>query len=97
MKSLSFTWDEKKNKSNINKHSVSFDEAKSVFLDENASLFFDEDHSDIEERYILLGMSSNLRILIVCHCVIENKQIIRIISARKATKKELKFYSGEIK
>jgi uncharacterized DUF497 family protein len=95
MKSISFTWNEKKNKSNKTKHKISFEEAKSVFWDENASLFFDEDHSDEEERYILLGMSSNLRVLIVCHCVIENNQIIRIISARKATKNELNFYSGE--
>jgi uncharacterized protein len=95
MKLISFTWDEKKNKSNINKHKVSFEEAKSVFWDENATLFFDEDHSESEERYILLGMSSNLRILIVCHCIISDNKIIRIISARKATKKELNFYSGE--
>jgi uncharacterized DUF497 family protein len=95
MKSISFKWDEKKNKSNKTKHKISFEEAKSVFWDENASLFFDEDHSDEEERYILLGMSSNLRVLIVCYCIIENNQIIRIISARKATKNELNFYSGE--
>jgi uncharacterized protein len=95
MKLISFTWDEKKNKSNINKHKVSLEEAKSVFWDENATLFFDEDHSESEERYILLGMSSNLRILIVCHCIISDNKIIRIISARKATKNELNFYSGE--
>jgi uncharacterized DUF497 family protein len=97
MKNISFTWDENKNKSNKIKHKVSFEEAKSVFLDENAFLFFDEDHSENEERYILLGMSSFLNVMIVCHCVIQNGQIIRIISARKATKNETRYYTGEQK
>jgi len=95
MKSISFEWDAVKYKSNIRKHGVSFDEAKSVFYDEMAILFFDEDHSDNEERYILLGMSDKLRILIVCHCTIGKNKIIRIISARKATKNESEYYTGE--
>jgi len=66
-----------------------------VFYDEKALLFFDEEHSDSEERYILLGLSEKLRILIVCHCTIEKNKIIRIISARKATKNESKYYTGE--
>jgi uncharacterized DUF497 family protein len=92
MKSLSFTWDNSKNQSNLKKHKVSFDEAKSVFYDERSILFHDEDHSDTEERFILLGMSDNARILIVCHCILENNTIIRIISARKATKTESNYY-----
>lgn len=95
MKSISFEWDVRKYQSNIKKHGVSFDEAKSVFYDEMAVLFFDEEHSDSEERYILLGLSEKLRILIVCHCTVENNKIIRIISARKATKNESKYYEGE--
>jgi hypothetical protein len=95
MKSISFEWDSRKYQSNIKKHGVSFDEAKSVFYDEMAVLFFDEEHSDSEERYILLGLSEKLRILIVCHCTVENNKIVRIISARKATKNESKYYEGE--
>ena len=95
MKSLSFTWDDNKCKSNIKKHKISFDEAKSVFYDENAVLFYDEDHSDKEERFILLGLSESMRILIVCHCIIENKNLIRIFSARKATTIEIKYYIGD--
>lgn len=94
MKSISFEWDSHKYQSNIKKHGISFDEAKSVFYDEMAVLFFDEDHSDSEERYILLGTSEKLRILIVCHCTIDENKIIRIISARKATKNESKYYKG---
>ena len=95
MKSKSFEWDAQKYQSNIKKHGVSFDEAKSVFYDEKALLFFDEEHSDSEERYILPGMSEKFRVLIVCHCTIEKNKIIRIISARKATKNESKYYTGE--
>jgi len=95
MSQISFKWDDQKNKTNIVKHKVSFNEAKSVFYDEKALLFFDEDHSGNEERYIILGISNSLRMLIVCHCYIENKRIIRIISARKATRNESKYYMGE--
>ena len=89
---MKFVWDEQKATINIQKHNVSFEEAKTVFDDIEALLLFDPDHSETEERFILLGMSSSLRILIVCHCYRENDNIIRIISARKATKNETSTY-----
>jgi uncharacterized DUF497 family protein len=94
MKSLSFSWDNRKNISNQKKHAVSFEEAQTVFFDENAIEYFDPDHSDEEDRFIMLGLSSRLRILVVCHCIRERNLEIRIISARKATKKERKIYTG---
>ena len=93
MKNLKFTWDENKNITNQKKHSVDFDEAKSVFYDDYARLIFDPDHSEKEERFILLGLSSRLRLLIGCHCYREG-ETIRIISARKANKTEQKQYEG---
>lgn len=92
---ISFEWDDEKNKANINKHGVSFEEARSVFYDDNAIEFFDDPHSDNEDRFILLGFSNHIRLLIVCHCVRKKDSIIRIISARKATKSESKYYKGE--
>ena len=92
MKKIAFTWDLKKNSANIKKHGVSFEEAKSVFYDDNARLMHDPDHSDEEERFLLLGLSERLNILIVCHCYREENEIIRIISARKATRSEKKQY-----
>ena len=92
---LKFEWDEQKNNSNQRKHGISFEEACSVFWDENATQFFDEAHSNGEERFLLLGVSNELRILMVCHCERENGDTIRLISARKATKSESKFYAGE--
>ncbi|MFC1744678.1 BrnT family toxin [Candidatus Riflebacteria bacterium] len=90
-----FEWDTKKDRLNQKKHGVSFNEAKSVFFDENAVQFFDEPYSSTrEERFLMLGLSSSLRILLVCHCIREDEKTIRIISARKATKKERKFYPG---
>lgn len=89
---IRFEWDENKNKINQKKHGVSFEEAKSVFFDENAIEFFDNSHSQKEDRFIMLGLSNHLRLLIVCHCVRDNNSNIRIISARKATKNEAKFY-----
>jgi len=77
--------------SNIKKHHVSFEEAETVFFDEAAILFDDPDHSDMEERFLLLGLSKSSKILIVCHCI-RNENMIRIISARKATKAEKKYY-----
>jgi uncharacterized protein len=71
---------------------ISFEEARTVFYDENAILFFDEEHSDEEERYIMLGYSDNLKMLVVCHCYIQNREVIRIYSARKATKNEQRYY-----
>jgi len=87
-----FEWDNKKEKDNILKHKISFDEAKSVFMDENARLIPDPEHSENEDRFILLGLSSKLRILVVIHCYRGNEQVIRIISARKATKTETNNY-----
>ena len=92
MKNISFTWDSKKNSINIQKHGISFEEAKSVFYDDNARLTHDPDHSEDEERFIILGLSEKLNILVVCHCYKEDSEIIRIISARKATKNEKKQY-----
>ena len=83
MDGLLFVWDDGKNAANRSKHGVGFEEAKTVFVDDFARLIQDPDHSDNEERFILLGMSSTLRILVVCHCE-QNTNTIRIISARKA-------------
>ena len=88
MDDLHFIWDEKKNRINQKKHGISFDEAKTVFFDENAIEFSDPDHSKEEDRFILLGFSFKLRMLVVCYCYRENDTVIRIISARKATNKE---------
>ena len=95
MNELRFEWDKRKNNANIKKHKVSFEDAQSAFKDENAIQFFDPDHSDDEERFILLGMSMKLRMLVVCHCFRESELKIRIISARKADKLEERDY-GEM-
>ena len=91
---VSFEWDKAKSIINEEKHGVPFKEPQSVFYDESAVEFFDDTHSDNEDRFLLLGRSYNFRIIMVCHCVLENESKIRIISARKATKNELKFYKG---
>lgn len=91
---IKFEWDENKNKSNRKKHSVWFEEAQQVFDDPNAILYFDKDHSSDEDRYVLLGLS-NTRLLVVIHVQINNKTI-RLISARKATKKEKVTYEKRI-
>ena len=88
MNNIQFEWDEKKSRENSRKHKVSFEEAKTVFFDENAIRFFDPDHSVDEDRFIMLGMSFSLRVLVVCHCYRKNDSVIRIISARKADKRE---------
>ena len=93
---VKFEWDENKNKSNIKKHNVSFDEAKSVFSDDRARLITDPEHSNLEDRFILLGMSSQIKILVVSHTYREKDEIIRIISARNATKNESKYYFERI-
>ena len=93
MSYLSFEWNEKKNASNKKKHGVSFEEAKSVFTDQFARLISDPDHSDDEDRFILLGTSIHSRLLVVCHCIRVNDSI-RIISARKADKQEREIYEG---
>ena len=92
MKNIEFNWDDNKAQKNLAKHKVSFEEAKTVFGDENARLIFDPDHSENEKRFILLGMSYKLKILTVVHCYRDSKNSIRIISARKSTKKEKKQY-----
>ncbi|MDJ0662332.1 MAG: BrnT family toxin [Crocosphaera sp.] len=94
MSPLFFEWDDKKNQINKNKHGVSFEEAKSVFYDDHALQFWDEDNSLAQERFLLLGRSSKMRILLIVHCFREQESIIRIISARKATQKESKQYRG---
>ncbi len=94
MSELKFTWDERKARSNEKKHGVSFNEAETVFYDENARLLYDPEHSLEEERYILLGMSDSLRLLLVCHLYQESEEVIRIISARKATQRERKQYQS---
>ncbi|MEI6169040.1 MAG: BrnT family toxin [bacterium] len=95
MDEIKFTWDEEKAKANVRKHHVSFEEATSVFADENARLKHDPEHSDEEDRFIILGFSSTLRILVVCHVCRQGDQVIRIISARKATRNERKQYGRE--
>lgn len=94
-KPLKFEWDDGKNYLNQQKHQVSFEEAKSVFYDERAIQFWDEDHSDYEDRFLLVGQSSTMRILLVVHCYREQESIIRIISARKATKNERQYYQQQ--
>lgn len=84
MTELRFEWDNRKEKVNVKKHDISFDEARTVFYDENAIQFFDPDHSDDEDRFILLGIGFKLRVLVVCHCFRESDTVIRMISARKA-------------
>ncbi len=92
MAELMFEWDEKKNRQNQRNHRVSFEEAQTVFFDENAVEFYDDKHADSEDRFLLLGVSAKLRVLMVCHCLRENGNVIRILSARKATKNEQREY-----
>ena len=92
MSDITFEWDERKSRANKRKHKVSFEEAQTVFLDENAIRFFDPDHSEDEDRFLMLGMSFTLRVLVVCHCYRQNDSVIRIISARKADKQEQSDY-----
>lgn len=92
MNNIRFQWDQNKNLANVKKHKVSFEEAETVFFDENARLIPDPEHSINEERFIILGISNKLKLLIVVHIYKENDEIIRIISARKAIKSEIKYY-----
>ena len=89
---LVFEWDSQKDKININKHGVSFEEAKTVFYDEYAISYFDPEHSEEEDRFLLLGMSFKLKTLVICHCFRQEEKIVRIISARKADKDEEQVY-----
>lgn len=91
---VQFEWDPHKAQANQRKHGVSFEEARSVFYDEYARQFFDEEHSAAEDRFIMLGLSDRSRLLVVCHCERVLGGVVRIISARKATARERKFYDG---
>ena len=92
MRGLTFVWGESKDRANQRKHGISFAEARTVFYDENAREYDDPDQSAREERFIPLGISSRLRVLVVCHCYRESESVIRIISARKADRNEEQVY-----
>ena len=94
METLSFEWDENKNAINKRKHGIAFEEAQTVFYDEEALVIDDIEHSEDEERFIILGMSLKANLLVVCHCLRESETVIRIISARKATTNETKQYES---
>ncbi|NIM11571.1 MAG: BrnT family toxin [Candidatus Aminicenantes bacterium] len=97
MDAIRFTWDARKDKANQKKHGISFSEAKTVLNDANARLIYDPDHSLEEERFIMMGLSISFRLLVVVHCYNEDNNLIRIISARKASKKERKQYEEFLK
>jgi uncharacterized DUF497 family protein len=92
---MRFEWDPVKAASNARKHRVTFEMARTVFYDDFAVQFFDQEHASVEDRFLLLGMSSDARLLLVCHCEREGGDVIRIISARKATDREAQYYRGE--
>ena len=92
MKRLRFEWDTRKAAANLRKHGVSFEEARTAFLDDNALLRPDDDHSDDEDRFLLLGLSGRMRTLVVCHCYRQEDEVIRLISARKANSLERQQY-----
>lgn len=92
MGTLRFEWDTNKNKINKTKHNVSFEEAQTVFYDDEAKVIDDPEHSEEEERFLILGQSRKANLLVVCHCCRESETVIRIISARKATKSETRQY-----
>ncbi|MBW2064933.1 MAG: BrnT family toxin [Deltaproteobacteria bacterium] len=95
MDSISFSWDDQKNIANQKKHRISFEEAQTVFFDEHAIEYYDPDHSESEDRFLMLGHSYRLRILVVSYTLRKDGAEIRVLSARKATKKERKEYFGE--
>lgn len=97
MMDLVFEWDEGKDRANRKKHGISFEEARSAFLDESARVISDPEHSNAEDRFVLLGLSASLRILVVCHCYREEESVIRIISARKADREEQRQYRWWLK
>ena len=93
---IEFEWDEIKESKNKDKHGVSFEEASSVFYDDFAVQFYDKENSELEEdRFLILGISNQSRLLMICHCERQSENILRIISARKATNSERKFYKGD--
>jgi len=91
-----FEWNTDKNLSNIEKHGIPFKEAATVFSDDNSTMLEDKNHSDDEERFLAIGFSKNMRLLTVCHCFRDGESVIRIISARRATKPETKKYGGAL-
>jgi uncharacterized protein len=93
MTDVRFEWDPRKSRANRAKHGVSFDEARTAFLDEHARIIPDTEHSEAEERFVLLGLSIALRVLVVCHCYRESDHIVRIISARRADASEREQYT----
>ena len=93
MKDLRYEWDERKNRSNQRKHGVAFEEARTAFLDESARLIADPDHSEDEDRFILVGLSIRLRLLVIHHCYRESERVVRILSARKADPSERRDYA----
>jgi hypothetical protein len=92
MESIIFKWDENKNEINKKKHGLSFETAKEVFYDDDAILFDDPDHSNGEERFLIIGMTESSKICIVSHCYRDSDNVIRLISAREATKREKQIY-----
>jgi len=94
LNSVTYIWDKNKNRLNHQKHKIWFNEAATVFDDENAIYSPDEEHSDYEERFIVIGMSRVPRLLMVCHCYKEDESVVRIISARRANKSEAELYGG---
>jgi uncharacterized protein len=93
MRDIRYEWDPRKSRSNKAKHGVSFEEARAAFLDEHARVIPDLEHSEEEERFVLLGVSIALRVLVVCHCYRESNQVVRIISARRADPSERRQYA----
>ena len=91
---IRFDWDPAKARANLRKHGISFEEAQSVFYDDFARQFYDTEGSETEDRFLLLGMSNRARVLVVCHCERSRGDVVRIISARKATRNEQKYYEG---
>ena len=96
MADIRFEWDPRKSRTNKAKHGVSFEEARTAFLDEHARVIPDPQHSDDEDRFVLLGLSVQLRLLVVCHCYREAEQVIRIISARRADPTERRQYAEHL-
>ena len=92
---IEFEWNTSKATSNKRKHGVTFEEARSVFYDDFGIQFFDDENSETEDRFLLLGKSNQSRVLLICHCEKKSGNLVRIISARKATAKERKLYKGE--
>ena len=92
MSNIQFDWDQKKAAENVKKHGVTFEEARTVFFDDRAKLIDDPDHSEDEDRFVLLGVSNTLKVILVCHCYRQEGNVIRIISARKASRHETKQY-----